>query len=53
MSYPILARQPGDSSVLDRVDRPVPQPAAGQVVIRQGAIGVNFIDIYFRQGVYP
>jgi NADPH:quinone reductase len=53
MSYAILARQPGDSSVLDRVDRPVPQPAAGQVVIRHGAIGVNFIDIYFRQGVYP
>jgi NADPH2:quinone reductase len=53
MSYAIIASQPGDTSVLKRVDRPTPQPASGQVVIRHAAIGVNFIDIYFRQGVYP
>jgi NADPH:quinone reductase len=31
----------------------VPAPAAGQVRIKNTLIGVNFIDIYFRKGVYP
>lgn len=53
MSYAILARQPGDASVLQRVDRALPLPGPGQVLIRHKAIGVNFIDIYFRQGLYP
>jgi NADPH2:quinone reductase len=53
MSYAILARQPGEASVLQRVDREPPVPGPGQVLIRHEAIGVNFIDIYFRQGLYP
>ena len=53
MSYAILARQPGDASVLHRVDREPPVPGPGQVLIRHAAVGVNFIDVYFRQGVYP
>lgn len=31
----------------------VPAPAAGEVTLRQTAIGFNFIDIYQRKGVYP
>lgn len=31
----------------------IPAPGAGQVRIKNTAIGVNFIDIYFRKGVYP
>jgi len=31
----------------------VPRPAKGEVTIRQHAIGLNFIDIYFRTGLYP
>ncbi len=31
---------------------PIPQPGPGQVLIRIEAIGVNFIEIYFRKGVY-
>ena len=31
----------------------VPVPGPGQVLIRHAAVGVNFIDVYFRQGVYP
>ena len=53
MSYAIIATHPGDSSVLVRQDRDTPVPAAGQVLIRHAAIGVNFIDVYFRQGLYP
>lgn len=53
MSYAIIATRPGDSSVLVRQDREPPAPAAGQVLIRHAAIGVNFIDVYFRQGLYP
>ncbi|WGV17899.1 quinone oxidoreductase family protein [Fuscovulum ytuae] len=53
MSYAIFATRPGDSSVLVRQDRDPPAPAPGQVLIRHAAIGVNFIDVYFRQGLYP
>lgn len=53
MSYAIIACQPGDASVLSRVDREPPVPGPGQVLIRHAAVGVNFIDVYFRQGVYP
>lgn len=53
MSYAIIATRPGDSSVLVRQDRDPPAPPPGHVLIRHAAIGVNFIDIYFRQGLYP
>ena len=31
---------------------PIPEPGPGQVLIRVEATGVNFIEIYFRKGVY-
>ena len=31
---------------------PIPEPGAGQVLIRVEAVGVNFIEIYFRKGTY-
>lgn len=34
------------------VDVPVPQPGAGQALVRIEASGVNFIDVYFRTGLY-
>jgi NADPH2:quinone reductase len=34
------------------VDAPMPEPAAGQALVRIAASGVNFIDIYFRSGLY-
>lgn len=34
-------------------DVPVPTPGPGQVLIRLEATGVNFIDTYFREGLYP
>lgn len=43
----------GGPEVLSYVDRPQPSPGAGQVVIRAEAIGVNYLDTYFRSGIYP
>ena len=42
----------GGPEVLRLVDLPIPEPGPGQVLIRVEAIGVNFIEIYFRKGVY-
>ena len=43
----------GGPEVLEFVDVELPQPAAGEVRIRQTAIGLNFIDTYHRTGLYP
>lgn len=43
----------GGSDVLKLVTVDVPAPAQGEVTIRQKAAGLNFIDIYFRTGLYP
>jgi NADPH2:quinone reductase len=37
---------------MELVDVPAPAPGPGQVVVRQAAIGVNFIDVYHRTGLY-
>jgi len=43
----------GGPEVLKLATVDVPAPAAGEVTIRQKAAGLNFIDIYFRTGLYP
>src|SRR6516164_6234353 len=43
----------GGPEVLTYEDVPVPEPGPGQVKIRNHASGVNFIDTYFRMGMYP
>jgi len=43
----------GDSSVLTVEAREVPAPGPGEITVRVAAAGVNFIDVYQRQGVYP
>jgi len=45
--------EPGDPSVLRPVERPVPAPGAGEVLIRVGAAGVNRPDVMQRLGMYP
>jgi len=52
MSQRIQFSQHGGPEVLEQVDVPVPTPAAGQVRVRNHAIGLNFIDTYFRSGLY-
>ncbi|MGB8262070.1 MAG: quinone oxidoreductase [Terracidiphilus sp.] len=48
----IQIHQTGGPEVLREVELPIPQPGPGQVLIRVEAVGVNFIEIYFRKGVY-
>ena len=43
----------GDSSVLEVRDVEVAPPGDGEVQVEVAAVGVNFIDVYQRQGVYP
>lgn len=43
----------GGPEVLKLVTVDVPAPAKGEVTLRQKAVGLNFIDIYFRTGLYP
>ena len=43
----------GDRSVLELRSHDVPEPGDGDVQIEVAASGVNFIDVYKRQGVYP
>ncbi len=42
----------GGPEVLQLVELPIPVPGPGQVLVRVEATGVNFIEIYFRKGVY-
>ena len=43
----------GGPEVLTYTQRPQPSPGAGEVLIKADAIGVNYIDTYFRSGLYP
>jgi NADPH:quinone reductase len=53
MTGRIVVRKHGGPEVLDWDDSHVPEPGAGEVRIRHAAVGVNFIDVYFRSGAYP
>ena len=43
----------GGPEVLKTTARPVPQPAAGEILVRNAAVGVNFPDTMQRRGGYP
>lgn len=42
----------GGPEVLEYVDIPVPTPSAGQVLVKNHFSGINYIDTYFRSGLY-
>jgi NADPH2:quinone reductase len=48
----IQVQKPGGPEVLTLVDLPVPKPRPNEAVVKLSAAGVNFIDIYFREGRY-
>jgi NADPH2:quinone reductase len=48
----IQVNQTGGPEVLQLVDLPIPQPKANEAVVKIAASGVNFIDIYQREGRY-
>ncbi|HEX2510172.1 MAG TPA: quinone oxidoreductase [Microvirga sp.] len=52
MGKAIRVHAHGGPEVLSYEDVPVPPPGAGEVLVRHHAIGVNFIDVYYRSGLY-
>lgn len=48
----IQVSQIGGPEAMKLVDSPVPVPAAGQALVKIAASGVNFVDVYFRIGLY-
>src|SRR6202521_3305325 len=48
----IQVQKSGGPEVLTLVDVPVPKPKPNEVVVKVSAAGVNFIDVYFREGRY-
>ncbi|MDT3677974.1 MAG: quinone oxidoreductase [Burkholderiaceae bacterium] len=53
MPKAIRIERTGGPEVMQYVDVEVGAPAPGEVQVRHEAIGLNFIDVYFRTGLYP
>ena len=51
--YVIEMTETGGVEVLKKVERAPRAPGAGEVLVRQSASGLNFIDTYHRTGLYP
>lgn len=49
----IQVQKTGGPEVLTVVDLPVPKPKPNEAIVKIAASGVNFIDVYFREGRYP
>ncbi|KAL1645163.1 NADPH:quinone reductase [Diplodia intermedia] len=49
----VIIEKTGGTDVLQyKTDLPVPQPKAGEVLVKNDFIGINFIDTYYRTGLY-
>lgn len=53
MSKAMRIHETGGPDAMRWEDAPPPAPGAGEVLVRNAAIGLNFIDTYFRAGRYP
>lgn len=53
MSKAVFLHAHGGPEALSVVSREPPQPGPGEIAVENAAIGVNFIDIYQRTGLYP
>ncbi len=53
MDGAIVVRAHGSADVLEWTTRDPEEPGAGEVLVRHTAIGLNFIDVYHRTGLYP
>src|SRR5260370_35280774 len=49
----IQVSQVGGPEALTLVDLPTPEPKLNEALVQIKAAGVNFIDVYFREGRYP
>jgi NADPH2:quinone reductase len=52
-THVVRVRTPGGVENFELAEIELPPPAPGEIRIRQTAIGVNFVDIYQRSGLYP
>ena len=52
MSKAIRIHGYGGPEVMKWEDVPTPEPGPGEALIRQEAVGLNYIDVYFRNGLY-
>lgn len=53
MHKAIILEEPGGPQNLKWRDVPDPEPGQGEVLLRQTVMGLNFIDVYHRNGLYP
>jgi NADPH2:quinone reductase len=53
MTAVIRVHQAGGPEVLQFEDSDVGPPGPGQALLRQTAVGLNYLDVYFRSGLYP
>lgn len=51
--YAIRVHEHGGPEALVYEEIPMPEPGVGEVRVKAAAIGVNFIDVYHRTGLYP
>ncbi|MGH7072426.1 MAG: quinone oxidoreductase family protein, partial [Acetobacteraceae bacterium] len=52
MTKAIRIHHIGGPEVLQWEDVPTPEPGAGEALVRHQAVGLNFVDVYFRSGLY-
>jgi NADPH2:quinone reductase len=53
MTKAILVHEPGGPDAMKWEDIEVGDPGEGEIRIKQSAVGLNYIDVYFRSGAYP
>lgn len=53
MAKAIRIHAPGGPEALRWDDIETPSPKAGEVLLRQTAVGLNYVDVYYRTGLYP
>ncbi|MFJ1747899.1 quinone oxidoreductase family protein [Streptomyces sp. NPDC088116] len=49
----VRVRQPGGPEVIEFVETHDPAPSSGELLVSVALAGVNYVDTYFRSGVYP
>lgn len=52
-AYRMIVRAHGGPEVIEREDFTVPSPGPGELLVETEAVGLNFIDTYYRKGLYP
>ena len=52
MTKAVRIHAPGGPEALKYEDVPTPEPGPGEALVKQEGIGLNYIDVYFRTGLY-